>query len=103
MRKQEGRPLRTVQKSTPVRTHRCAFLLRKGDEYGKRAHLTLFKTVILCYDEGVYKMNTFHLIYCLSRGRKTAYNAVKKGEVHAADGDRAVFDTGLCGVYLVSR
>ena len=41
------------------------------------AHLTLFKTVILCYDEGVYKMNTFHLIYCLSRDRKTAYNAVK--------------------------
>lgn len=67
------------------------------------AHLTLFKTVILCYDEGVYKMNTFHLIYCLSRGRKTAYNAVKKGEVHAADGDRAVFDTGLCGVYLFFR
>lgn len=67
------------------------------------AHLTLFKTVILCYDEGVYKMNTFHSIYCLSRDRKTAYNAVKKGEVHAADGDRAVFDTGLCGVYLFSR
>lgn len=103
MRKQEGRPLRPVQKSAPVRTHRCAFLLRKGDEYGKRARLTLFKTVILCYDEGVYKMNTFHLIYCLSRGRKTAYNAVKKGEVHAADGDRAVFDTGLCGVYLFFR
>ena len=88
MRKQEGRPLRTVQKSTPVRTHRCAFLLRKGDEYGKRAHLTLFKTVILCYDEGVYKMNTFHLIYCLFRDRKTAYNAVKRGSPCCGWGSR---------------
>lgn len=66
-------------------------------------HLTLFKTVILCYDKSVYKMNTFYLISCLFRDGKTAYNAVKRGEAYAADGDRAVFDTGLCGVYLFFR
>lgn len=34
MRKQEGRPLRPVQKSTPVRTHRCAFCYGREMDMG---------------------------------------------------------------------